>query len=143
MEYRLVNNIFCFPVINQTGKSLTGAIKLFLTNVNFLNNYNIKSLRAYDSNQISVFANINFNGTRFTMVDVSKFSLYINLVNKNDEIIIQNFPLKTLTGTDEGNRKKMYQFNLNDIDWEKSFISGTPQSPAWLNNNGFILQVSF
>ena len=143
MQYRLANNIFCFPVINQTGASLTGAIKLFLTNVNFLNKYNIKSLRAYDSAQISVFANINFNGTRFTMMDVSKFSLYLNLVNKNDEIIIQNFPLKTLTGTDEAALKKMYQFNLDNIDWEKSFVSGTPQSPAWLNNNGFILQVNF
>lgn len=143
MDYRLINNIFCFPIINQTGGSLSGAIKLLLTNVNFLNKYNIKSLRAYDSAQISPFANINFQGTRFTMLDVSKFSLYINLVNKNDEIIVQNFPLKTLTGTAEADLKKMYQFNLDNIDWEKCFISGTPQSPAWSNNNGFILQVSF
>ena len=143
MEYNLIKNIFCFPVINQTGKSLTGAQKLFLTNVNFLNKYNIKSLRAYDSVQISPFASVSFNGTRFTMLDITKFSLYLNLVTKNDEIIVQNFPLKTLTGTDEAALKKMYQFNLNNIDWEKCFISGTPLSPAWLNNNGFILQVSF
>lgn len=143
MQYNLIKNIYCFPIVNDTGRTLTGAQKLFLTNVNFLNKYNIKSIKAYDGNQISPFANISFNGTRFTMLDVSKFSLYLNLVNDKDQIIVQNFPLKILTGTDEANLKKMYQFNLNNINWEKSFISGTPQSPSWLINNGFILQVNF
>jgi len=144
MEFHKIEYIFTFPVKNDTGQDLpSGNQKYYLKNVSFLNNVKVRSIKCYGRGQLGPGATKNINGNTLTIITIPRMSLYLNIVTKNDELIIQNFPLGNLTGNQEGVNKKVYEFKLDNINWEKCFISGTPQSYAWLKNEGFLLQVSY
>jgi len=144
MKYHEIKNIFCYPILNDTGSNLLpGAQKYLLKNLSFLNKFNILNIRVYDRGSLGPGATKNFNGTTVTIITAARMSLFLNIVNNKDELIIQNFPLAVLTGNQEGDLKKMYSFNLKNINWEKCFISGTPLSFSWLINEGFVIQFQY
>lgn len=144
MEYILVENNFATAIKNDTGADIpSGNQKYYLKNLSFLNDFNVINIRVYDRGTLGPGVNKNVNGITVGIITASRMSLYLNLVNQKDQIIIQNFPLAILTGNNEGDQKKLYQFNLNKINWEKCFISGTPQSYAWLVDGGFVIQFGY
>lgn len=144
MKYITTNFNFAFPVSNDTGANIpAGAQKYYLKNLSFLNNHIVIGIRVYDRGTLGGGVTKNVNGVVLGIITAARMSLYLNVVTKDDRIIVQNFPLAILTGNNEGSLKKLYQFNFKNVDWEKSFISGTPQSYAWLTNEGFVMQFSY
>lgn len=144
MNYIETHKNYACAILNDTGSNIpSGNQKYYLKNLSFLNNHTVINLRIYDRGTLGPGVNKNVNGVSVNIITAARMSLYLNIVNQKDQIIIQNFPLAILTGNNEGNLKKLYQFNLKNINWEKCFISGTPQSYVWLNGDGFVMQFGY
>ena len=144
MLFPLFNNSYTFSLINQTGQNLTGNYqKLFFNNISFLDNKNIKNITIFDDDL--GFSNCNFDGTTFQLFDKVKDTpkAYLYLVNKKNQIILNRFPLALLKKANLSDISKQYQFDLNNIDWLRSYVIKSDILLFWNNNSGFLITVYY
>lgn len=142
MLFPLFTRTFSFTIINLTNENLTGYYqKLFFTNISHLNGKDIKNIVAFDNTDIG--GTVNVDGQTFQPFDTIKDTqkAYLYLVDDNDDIILNRFPINELRLANQSATSKRYQFKLKNINWLKSYVIKTDTAFIWDKNKGLLFTV--